>query len=153
MASMAGQSPNRVREEELTLRSQIAELSRVPPWIEGLASETPIPEQTQFAMNLCLEEILSNIIRHGYGNRPDGSIRVRYAPLPGESWRLVVEDEAPHFNPLGAKEMPGPATLAETQVGGLGLRLVRNFAKNLSYEPTDRGNRLTMEFSAAGEVK
>jgi serine/threonine-protein kinase RsbW len=68
-------------EAQLTLRSQMAELALVPPWIESLASEYGISASTQFAMNLCLEEVLSNIIRHGYAGKPDRPIVIRYLPM------------------------------------------------------------------------
>lgn len=153
MASMTGQSPKRLGEDELMLRSQLGELACVPAWIERLATEFPIPGPIQFAMNLCLEEILSNIIRHGYTNRADGPIVVRFVPCPNETWQLVVEDEAPRFNPLTVEDSSGGADLEGSQIGGLGLRLVRNFATSLRYEPTLRGNRLSLDFQGSGETK
>jgi anti-sigma regulatory factor (Ser/Thr protein kinase) len=52
--------------ESLTLRSELVEVARVPPWVEKLAARHALPERTQFAMDLCLEEAISNVIRHGY---------------------------------------------------------------------------------------
>jgi serine/threonine-protein kinase RsbW len=141
------EAASRTREEKLTLRSEIAELALVPPWIERLASEYGIPGETQFAMNLCLEEVLSNIILHGYGNEPDRSIVVRYAVAEDRSSTLIVDDEAPHFNPLTADPLPLEDTLQGTRVGGLGIRLLRSFANCIRYEPTPAGNRLSMVFS------
>jgi serine/threonine-protein kinase RsbW len=134
-------------EERLTLRSQIGDLELVPAWIEYLAAEYGVPSSTQYAMNLCLEEVLSNIIRHGYGNKPDYSIVVRYMP-PGKSACLIVDDDAPPFDPLADEELSVEPSLDGTRIGGLGLRLVRNFASSLNYERTKTGNRLTIGFSA-----
>ena len=139
----------RTSQIELTLRSQMAELALVPSWIEQLGTEHALPASTQFAMNLCLEEILSNIIRHGYGNKGDRAITVRYAPSQNNSVFLVIDDEAPHFNPLAAEERPVEETLDGTRIGGLGIRLVRGFAESLQYEATPVGNRLIIGFSAA----
>jgi anti-sigma regulatory factor (Ser/Thr protein kinase) len=86
--------------EILNLKSQVSELAQIPPWIERLASRFSIPESTQFAMNLCLEEVLSNVIWHGYSGQPDHSITVHFAS-PGEDYFVfVVEDQAPPFNPV-----------------------------------------------------
>jgi serine/threonine-protein kinase RsbW len=138
---------NRTSAAQLILRSQISQLELVPPWIETLAVERPIPKNTQYAMNLCLEEILSNIIRHGYRGNPDHTIVVRYLPAEKSSV-LIVEDEAPHFNPLTIEERPVEETLDGTRVGGLGIRLLRGFATALEYEPKPVGNRLTISFAA-----
>src|ERR1700730_7328100 len=139
---------NRTGEVQLTLRSQMADLALVPPWLETLASEYAIPAKTLFAMNLCLEEVLSNIIRHGYSSKPDRPILVRYVPAQNGSSCLVVEDEAPPFDPLAAKNTPVEELLQGSRIGGLGIRLLLGFATSLNYEPRPAGNRLTIGFAA-----
>ena len=74
--------------EELTLRSQMSELARICPWIQYLAKRDAIPEETQFAINLCLEETLSDIIRHGYRVPPNREIAVRYYEAGNGSFRF-----------------------------------------------------------------
>jgi serine/threonine-protein kinase RsbW len=134
-------------EDRLTLRSQLSELSQLPAWIERLALDHAIPQNTQFAMNLCLEEVLSNIIRHGYSGSPDHSISIRFANPREGHFVLVVDDEAPQFNPLDAPELPAIDALNEERIGGQGIRLLRRFAESLQYQPTPSGNRLSMGFS------
>ena len=146
MAVTTVEAASRTREEKLTLRSELGELALVPPWIERLAAEYGLSGETQFAMNLCLEEVLSNIIRHGYGSEPDRSIVVRYSAAEDKSSTLIVDDEAPHFNPLTAEQSPLEDTLQGTRIGGLGIRLLRSFASCINYEPTPAGNRLRMVF-------
>ena len=145
---MAVDSTNAAGEERLELSSRMADLALVPPWIERLASEYDLPGNIQFAMNLCLEEVLSNIIRHGYANQPGRPIFVSFRAAPGSSV-LVIEDQAPLFDPLTAPERPVEETLDGTRLGGLGIRLVRSFAASLAYEPTGMGNRLRIAFSTA----
>lgn len=149
MNVMTADRANTTGEERLTLRSQIEELALVPPWIERLGTDYGLSGETQFAMNLCLEEVLSNIIRHGYASKPDRTITVRFSSAPDKSSLLVVEDEAPKFNPLAADEIPVEETLDGRRIGGLGIRLVRNFASSVDYEATPAGNRLSMGFSPA----
>ena len=134
-------------EERLTLRSRISDISQVPGWIEHLASQHDIPAATQFAMNLCLEEIVSNVIRHGYSGDPDRSLGIRFASPQAGQFVLVVEDQAPPFDPLAAPEFPPPSSLDDTRIGGQGIRLVRRFADAVTYAPLPDGNRLTLAFS------
>ncbi len=135
----------------LVLRSRLSDIAQLPAWIEGLASRYALPVNVQFAMNLCLEETLSNIIRHGYAGAEDRSVIVRFL-MPREGhFVLVVDDEAPRFNPLDVPELPGLSP-REMRVGGQGIRLLRHFADLLEYEPTSTGNRLLIGFSPAGSA-
>jgi serine/threonine-protein kinase RsbW len=139
-------------EEQLTLRSRLSELSQAYAWVERLASQHAIPDATQFAMNLCLEEVLSNIIRHGYCGQPDRCIKVRFTH-PGEGYFVfVVEDEAPRFNPLEVPEPPPIKSLEQIPVGGRGISLLRQFAHTLEYQATPSGNRLSIGFRTDGSA-
>ena len=60
----------------LTLTSRLADLALVRPWVDALAVEHALPQDTVFAIHLCLEEALSNIIRHGYGGEPNHAITI-----------------------------------------------------------------------------
>jgi serine/threonine-protein kinase RsbW len=143
-------------EPRLTLKSQLPDLALIWPWLESLSVEHSIPADTQFAIDLCLEEALSNIIRHGYGSRPDQSpaqsntqpITIEFSS--GEDGlAFTVEDHAPPFNPLHAPEdeSPAPKTIDEIPLGGRGIRLMRKFAGGLDYQRLPDGNRLTIRFA------
>lgn len=138
-------------EPRLTLQSQLGELARVWPWVEALAAEYAIPVDTQFAIQLCLEEALSNIVRHGYRGQPDQPITVDCA-TPAATRELVftVEDHAPAFDPLAPSavaETPAPTSIDQLPVGGQGIRLMRKFAGSLAYQRLPGGNRLTIVFA------
>jgi anti-sigma regulatory factor (Ser/Thr protein kinase) len=148
-ASTPAPDPAQDRERDrdrLTLDSRLAELARVAPWVLQLAARYSISAHVAFAMNLCLEESLSNAIRHGYNETSGRYVRVRFS-RPGENvFELTVEDDAPHFNPLQLAALP---TIAEdpTRVGGQGIRLMRSFADSIDYTATPAGNQLRLRFS------
>lgn len=71
------ESSAHTQEEQLNLSSRLAELNRVALWVESLAVEHDLPPELVFAVNLCMEEALSNVIRHGYGGEPDHAIAIR----------------------------------------------------------------------------
>jgi serine/threonine-protein kinase RsbW len=130
----------------MTLSSSLSDLGRIPPWIERLAAPYAIPENTRFAMDLCLEEVLSNVIRHGYGGNPGRHIFVQFSSPREGYFTFVVEDEAPRFDPLSVPQSPGP--VKEAQASGNGIRLLHRFADTLQYQATPIGNRLTIGFVA-----
>ena len=73
--------PANKTESRLTLRSRLQDLALVWPWVQALALDYAIQPDSQFAINLCLEEALSNVIRHGYAGQADQAITVEM-PLP-----------------------------------------------------------------------
>jgi serine/threonine-protein kinase RsbW len=102
-----------------------------------------------FTIDLCLEEALSNIIRHGYSNDPGHFIAVEFAVMECGELTFCVEDDAPPFNPLesGAAGQPVSASsIDEGKTGGQGIRLLQQFANKLSYRQLPDGNRLTIGF-------
>jgi anti-sigma regulatory factor (Ser/Thr protein kinase) len=137
-------------ELRLTLQGRLEELAGVWPWVEALAGAYRIPPKVQYAVNLCLEEALSNIVRHGYGGGASLPIIVDFLPVGADAFFFTIEDRAPHFDPLhfsSGKEAHSPTSLEDLEPGGLGIPLLRKFAGSLSYEPLSNGNRLTIGFS------
>jgi serine/threonine-protein kinase RsbW len=144
----------RAPEEQITLCGRLEELVRVWPWVEGLSAEYGIPADVHFAISLCLEEALSNIVRHGYTSDCARPITVRCSmsvhAFSGRELVFVIEDKAPHFNPLDpALENSSDIvqTLDGLTPGGQGIRLLRKFAGSLRYEALPEGNRLIIGFS------
>lgn len=128
----------------LQLTSSLAELTRVTPWVGELAAEYAISTDTRFAIELCLEEVLSNIVRHGYRGEAGQALSVEFW-CTEQSLIFVVEDSAPTFEPI----RPGDAAVEDLDTmtpGGQGIRLLYRFATAVLYERLVRGNRLTMEF-------
>jgi anti-sigma regulatory factor (Ser/Thr protein kinase) len=136
--------------ESLILESNLLELNRVPPWVEKLASQHAIPDSTRYAMDLCLEEVLSNIIRHGYRKQSSGTIKISCIRERDGYISLVVEDGAPSFNPIVFQSRHFPPSLDEISLGGQGIHLLKQFADELEYEDKGTGNRLTISFISPG---
>jgi anti-sigma regulatory factor (Ser/Thr protein kinase) len=144
------ESSSDAQERRLTIPSRLEGLSLVQPWVEGLAAEYAISDNTQFAINLCLEEALSNVIRHGYLGEPGHSVSVVFTAERDGGIAFIVEDHAPPFNPLEsvpAREAATPASLEELQPSGRGISFIRKFSRSLSYERLPDGNRLTIGFA------
>ena len=136
-------------EDRLLLRSQLSDMAQLPCWIGSLASRHGIPKSTEFAINLCLEEAVSNIILHGYGDGVEGSVIVRFTMQQPDLFTFVIEDDARRFYPLDRPLLDSGRTV---RVGGQGIHFLREFAEDLKYEVTATGNRLRIVFSAANSA-
>ena len=137
----------------LTLKSQLDDMALLWPWVEALVAEYSIPADTAFAVHLCLEEAISNVIRHGYGGEPDHSLTIDFAQPEAHRVVFTIEDQAPPFDPLVPSLIEEPAAPSPEDYlrpGGRGILLLRKFAGTLAYERLAGGNRLTVGFVLPG---
>jgi anti-sigma regulatory factor (Ser/Thr protein kinase) len=93
---------------------------------------------------VALDEVLSNIVRHG-GRGAAGPPRIELRlRLAGDSLEMVVVDDASPFNPLEMPPPPLDRPLEGREPGGLGIALVRRLMDVVEYERTGEKNRLLM---------
>ena len=128
----------------LVLRNNLAELDRLAGWIEGWAQQDLSPDLS-FAVQLCLEEAVANIIMHSVAN---GRLEIA-VEVERKDQTLVarIEDNGSAFDPTQVPPPPVPASLDEAKVGDIGIHLMRSFASGIHYERRDGTNRLTMRFA------
>ena len=128
----------------LELRGDLSGLRRLAGWIEAGAQQE-LSADASFAVQLCLEEAVANIIMHG-GAKDD---RVEIAiELERDGGTLVarVEDTGWEFDPTQFPPRSVAKSLEEAKVGDCGIHLMRCFASGMHYERRDGRNRLTLRF-------
>ncbi len=125
----------------------LAEIMAAERWLDGIVVVSGLSEATVFAMRLCLEEIFSNIVRHGVtaGIDPPG-VEITVEIKPGRAL-MTIEEEGEAFDMTMAPAQPIGKNLEDIQPGGLGILLVRSFSSRLSYNRIGNRNRVTAEFS------
>ena len=128
----------------LVLRNDLAELERLAGWIEDWARQGVSPD-TSFAIALCLEETVANVIMYGAAEHDRLEIVVELE-RKGATLVARVEDTGRPFDPTRVPPPPAAASLAEAKVGDLGIHLVRSFASAMDYERRNGRNRLTLRF-------
>jgi anti-sigma regulatory factor (Ser/Thr protein kinase) len=128
----------------LLLRKDVAELERLAGWIEGFTRQGTSSD-VSFAVQLCLEEAVANIIM--YGGAKDNPLEIT-VELERNGTTLVarIEDNGRQFDPTRAPPPAPAASLEEAKVGDLGIHLMRSFASGMDYERRDGLNRLTFRF-------
>jgi anti-sigma regulatory factor (Ser/Thr protein kinase) len=127
----------------LTLRSTITEIERLSREFGQFADRHGLAHEVRFSMNVALEEVVTNIISHGYKDRDDQLIVVEVVVTPGEltAW---VEDEAPAFNPLELLPPDVTAPLEQRRPGGLGIHIAKKLMDRLHYTHSNGKNRLEL---------
>lgn len=112
--------------------------------IEKFCEQNEIPPGKLFALQLILEELVTNIINHGSNSQKSEIIEIALL-VEEDSIKLAIRDNARAFNPLEAAEPDTGQSLEERDIGGLGLFLVRKKVKSLSYEYKDGFNNVVAE--------
>lgn len=132
----------------------VADVTAAAQWLDTIAADQKLPEQLVFSLQLCLEELLTNIVRHG-GTESGGDLSdVAMPPLnvevnistSAESLIMTVEDDGKPFDVVNAAARRIDQPLDEVEPGGLGIQLIRNFASTMAYERAGLGNRIVIEF-------
>jgi anti-sigma regulatory factor (Ser/Thr protein kinase) len=112
-------------------------------WLASESGALGLAGETTFAINLCVEELFLNAVRHGRANKTTISI---WAEPDGT--RLEFIDDGRAFDPTvaPAKRLSGPGT--DFEIGGFGTGLVQKFSRRMTYHRADGANRLVLEFDA-----
>ena len=123
--------------------NDISEVDRVHRSVSQFCREHGLSSEIEGDLGLALEEILVNIIRHGYPEGGEHEIEVRLSQQ--QDWvTATVEDDGMPFNPLEAPEPDLYGPLETRPIGGLGIHLVRNITDGLEYHRSEGRNRLVM---------
>ena len=85
------------------------------------------------ALELAMDELVSNAIVHGYKSSPHGKIKLSVSILDS-GLMIVMEEQGRAFNPLKIAEPDLDAELAERKIGGLGFFIIRKIVDEIYYE-------------------
>ena len=128
----------------LAIESNRGASGEASAWARGLAEKAGLSEERIYALDLCIVEIVSNIVDHGYRGGP-GRIWVELDLSPGAA-TVAFMDAAPAFNPLAVPAPAMAASIEDTQIGGFGIHMVRSSATHCRYERRDGRNVFTASF-------
>jgi serine/threonine-protein kinase RsbW len=125
----------------LVIRNDLTELATVTRLLDEFWRMHGLAAEVQADLNIAIEEIVSNAIRHGdCGDEP---IRLRVTVKPDDI-QTEIEDSGIAFNPL-RHPLPDPAApLSQRQPGGLGILMVVKLMDEASYEYREGRNCFTM---------
>jgi anti-sigma regulatory factor (Ser/Thr protein kinase) len=131
--------------ERLTLRRDFSEIERATTWMESIAAQSAWPKTLIFRLRLCLEEGISNVIRHG---RAEGAASDIHVALEEKDQRVTasIEDDGQAFDPTQHPVLERASSIEGARVGGFGIHLMRRFATRLAYQRIGPRNRLVLMF-------
>lgn len=130
-------------EAAFALNGNLAELQRLAAEIARFCREHSLADDVAFDLNLALEELFTNALRHGGCEGMEDAVHIR---LEREGDGVLVEfcDRGAAFDPLSAPAPDLESPLVDRLPGGLGVHLVRQIMSDLRYRRSDEWNRITM---------
>jgi anti-sigma regulatory factor (Ser/Thr protein kinase) len=120
------------------------EIERVVELAERFAGEHQLPADIVMTIHLVLDEVVANIIAHGYDDTAEHQIHVTLA-LDESVLTIRVEDDGRPFDPLAAPPPDLDLPLEERPVGGLGIHIVRSVMDAVEYHRDGDRNQLIMK--------
>jgi sigma-B regulation protein RsbU (phosphoserine phosphatase) len=130
-------------ELELTMQNDIRRISSINEAFTEFAERHRVPGPTQRRINVCLDELLNNIVSYAYCDDDQHEIALHFRLLGTELVVTIVDDGKP-FNPFGNDPPDTGLSVDERPIGGLGVHLVKSFMDKVHYERHGENNVVTL---------
>lgn len=126
------------------LKSDLSELKTLSRHLSRFGEFNGLSEILISEINICLDELFTNIVLYGFEDDLEHTIRIRIK-LNGNAIILSIEDNGIPFNPLLRKDSELPADINSAKIGGLGIQIVKKLMDDIWYERKRGKNRLMLK--------
>ncbi|HEX9974195.1 MAG TPA: ATP-binding protein [bacterium] len=132
-----------VTKEQIIIPAHFQNLPAVRNFIARIAAKYRFTKSELNALTISVDEAITNIIKHGYGNILSGSITMN---VNVKNDRLVVEliDQGISFDPNQVGDPNIPHYVQVRKKGGLGIFIIRKFMDDIQYVTTGQKNILRL---------
>jgi serine/threonine-protein kinase RsbW len=125
--------------KKLSIPSTLEEVAKVRRAIIADATAAGYGELALFAIQLALDEALSNAVNHGNGGDSSKKVNVEYS-VDDERASVCITDQGPGFDP---NELPDPTADENLEhPHGRGVMLMRAYMTEVSFNK--KGNAVTL---------
>ena len=135
---------NSVTQRETMFPARLNSTREVRQFLEFFCLDADIERPTGLRLNLVLEELFTNTIKHGHRGDSDLPVWITLE-ANDETVTVTYLDRAPPFNPFAITATPYLETALEhRKEGGLGVLLAKELALSSDYLYLFGRNRLRM---------
>jgi anti-sigma regulatory factor (Ser/Thr protein kinase) len=118
--------------EALVIGNRLAEMSRVETWLSEITTAWALPDQIAFAVDLVINEAVTNVINHAFRDSERHEIRI--AVRNGDdAVEIEVTDDGVAFDPITRLEVAPADDLEHADIGGRGIHLIKSFSTDQKY--------------------
>ena len=137
---------------ELSLVNDLREIGAAAEKVDAFCEAQGVPAPVAYAVNLSIDEILTNTISYGYDDDAEHRIDLSFR-VDGETFVVVIVDDGRPFDSSTEREPDFDATIEERALGGLGLFLVQQMMDEMTYERRDERNVITLRKSTVEQAE
>jgi len=118
-------------------------VARVGAWVDELAILLNLSHRAEYALRLCLEEAVTNIVTHAkpVPGVDAEKVNLRLIAEPSQLC-MTLQDQCEEYNPLRSGDVG--ATQDVSGEGGLGIGLLRQHARDVTWSRVGPINRLML---------
>jgi len=130
----------------LTLKNDPSEIGRLVDLLEAFGPQSGLTDDATFKLTLALDEIVANVVRHGFEDEGEHRIEVKVT-VDDRTVTASVEDDGREFDPREAPVPDLDLPIEMRKPGGLGMHLVKATMDSVEYRRQDGRNILTVAFA------
>jgi anti-sigma regulatory factor (Ser/Thr protein kinase) len=134
------------RQTSMVIENRLSEFRRVEAWLAELAEAWVLPPQTAFAVDLVVNEAVTNTISYGYQDAATHEISIRLTDS-ADAVEIEISDDARPFDPFSLPPMVIGTDLAEASIGGRGIHLIKTYTDERRYSFISGRNHLKLRVS------
>ena len=129
---------------ETLFPARLAAVREVRDFVESFCGVAGVARPPALRLNLVLEELFTNTVKHGHGGDCDSPVWIALEARV-ETVTLTYLDCAPAFNPFVVVEQVAlGGAIEQRKVGGLGVLLATELTESSEYARLFGRNRLRM---------
>ena len=126
------------------LKIDLSELKTLARQLQAFGRATKLSESSILKINICLEELFTNIVSYGYEDNLESPI-IFTLTLIADELTIKVEDEGMPFNSLTVKNPEMVDDLNIIQIGGFGVYIAKELMDDICYKRYQGKNYLTLK--------
>ncbi|MBT8129583.1 MAG: ATP-binding protein [Gammaproteobacteria bacterium] len=131
---------NSTKTDRIQLINCSSECQRLYDFLADKLEPLPVSKEFRHDLKLVAEELLANIIRHGYDDESEQGIDIELS-VDNDRVQLTFTDSGKTFNPM---ENEQPELLNDPSEGGMGILLVKSLTDAQHYKRDGDRNVFTV---------
>ncbi len=128
---------------QFSVANDLREIAVAADRIDEFCSVHGIPPATAYAVNLSVDELLTNTISYGFEDSEQHRIDLMIR-LDGDVLALEISDDGVEFEPDSSEDPDTDASIEDRPIGGLGIFLTRQMMDSFDYRRDEGRNIVTL---------
>jgi anti-sigma regulatory factor (Ser/Thr protein kinase) len=137
-------------ELRLRIKNEFSELKGLMSDLGQFIEAHRIPYRAAYAVNLAIDELVSNVMRYAYVDDDTHFIEIAVA-IKGDQTILQITDDGRPFDPRTGPELDLHAE--DREAGGLGILLVLEMVDALKYRRVEEKNCVEVRIHLPGDTE